>query len=224
MVEKSSKQLVLPPGLCRYVMFTRHGETDYNARDVVQGQSESQLSARGYDQVRCLGKGMSRMVMKQEIPPPGVVYSSDLDRATSTATHILDSLPRARYSTHANLRERNWGIWEGVVAKETPIVGNTMGVVDVPKGESLDEWTQRGIECIDNYILNVEHRVVVLNGHGGTNMLIMNLLLHGEPRKEMLGDNASMYAIQIKDGKTELKHENVTFYKPKGTLPARLKS
>ncbi|MGB0384198.1 MAG: histidine phosphatase family protein, partial [Ardenticatenaceae bacterium] len=59
----------------------RHGETDCNAKGIIQGQFDADLSVRGREQARRLGQRLA-------LVPPDVLYSSDLSRAHDTARAV----------------------------------------------------------------------------------------------------------------------------------------
>jgi broad specificity phosphatase PhoE len=92
--------------MIRRVVFIRHGETVDNARGVAQGWSDSELSARGIDQVTRLAQRVKQLA-------PTALYASTLMRARTTAERIAAAvdLPVRLLD---DLREMNCGEWEGV--------------------------------------------------------------------------------------------------------------
>jgi probable phosphoglycerate mutase len=83
------------------IVFIRHGPTEWNARGLIQGQSDIPLSAEGRDEVR----GWS-------VPPDFAGYewyASPLARARETAA----LLGAAACRFEPRLMEANWGDWEG---------------------------------------------------------------------------------------------------------------
>jgi broad specificity phosphatase PhoE len=65
------------------VYFVRHGETDYNAVNRIQGQINIPLNEAGLRQAECAGERLKSKHFD-------VIYSSDLDRAMVTAQKIAD--------------------------------------------------------------------------------------------------------------------------------------
>jgi len=61
--------------------FVRHGQSEGNSNGLLQGQSNTALSAEGRDQSRLAGLALSHIKFDQ-------IYSSDLDRAFDTASII----------------------------------------------------------------------------------------------------------------------------------------
>ncbi|HZD11310.1 MAG TPA: histidine phosphatase family protein, partial [Candidatus Binatia bacterium] len=84
---------------------TRHGETEWNAQDILQGQLDSPLTAKGRQQAHELGK------MLKDVPFDRVI-TSDLPRAERTAELAFVERQLA-IATSELLRERNWGIYDG---------------------------------------------------------------------------------------------------------------
>ena len=88
------------------VHFIRHGETEQNAQKVWQGHTDTPLNKKGLEQAKLLSERISSRV--------GKVYSSDLKRASQTAS-FLTSSPVLR----DNLREINVGDFTGMSVKDT---------------------------------------------------------------------------------------------------------
>jgi broad specificity phosphatase PhoE len=92
------------------ILLVRHGETDWNAEKRIQGQTNSSLNERGREQARALAEQLEG----QQID---AVYSSDLDRARETA-EILALRLDLPVVLDPDLRERNFGSWEGRTVDE----------------------------------------------------------------------------------------------------------
>lgn len=88
----------------------RHGETEWNAQGVWQGQKDSLLTERGVAQA-----GQLCAVMKER--HFDVLFSSDLLRTHHTA-QILNIDRQLAIQTSQALRERSGGVYEGRVATE----------------------------------------------------------------------------------------------------------
>ena len=109
------------------LLLCRHGETEANREHIIQGQSESDLTATGRAQAAALGQELCRRAGSGEGPPLALtVYSSDLRRARDTAAAAVDALVGAgvvpagalRLATDERLRERRLGALQGRTAKE----------------------------------------------------------------------------------------------------------
>lgn len=92
------------------LIIIRHGQTVWNRDMRFQGHGDSPLTARGRAEARAIGQRLLKM-------PFDALISSDLGRAKQTAAII------AGYTGHAvqidaRLRERHYGILEGLHIKE----------------------------------------------------------------------------------------------------------
>lgn len=98
------------------VLLLRHGETEANAAGVLQGQSESDLTARGRAQAAALAEALKeRFSSDPNYANLGHIVSSDLRRAADTAAAVASSLGLAVYKD-PRLRERRLGVFQGISA------------------------------------------------------------------------------------------------------------
>lgn len=92
------------------ITWIRHGESEWNARRVWQGHSESPLSALGKAQAESLSMRFQKAGYRFDR-----VYSSDLGRALETARLAL---PQAEIVVDPRLREIHFGALEGRTLEE----------------------------------------------------------------------------------------------------------
>jgi broad specificity phosphatase PhoE len=85
--------------------FLRHGETDWNAQGLSQGQVEVPLNANGRQQAK-------RSAEKLAGHGIAAVVCSPIGRAQETA-HIVSGVLQLPFSTEADLREASFGDQEG---------------------------------------------------------------------------------------------------------------
>jgi probable phosphoglycerate mutase len=90
------------------VCFVRHGETEANVTDRLQGQTDVPLNANGLAQAELIAGRL-----KDE--PFDVIYSSDLSRALVTAEKIASGRPVIQST---ELREWFFGDWQGMTLQE----------------------------------------------------------------------------------------------------------
>lgn len=83
----------------------RHGETDWNAKNLIQGQSDIPLNKNGKRQAKLLAKKFKKIKLT-------AVFSSDLVRAEKTAK-IIAAEHNLPVITNKALRERDFGDLEG---------------------------------------------------------------------------------------------------------------
>lgn len=87
------------------IYLTRHGETEWNEKKLIQGHSDIPLNKKGEIQAKDLSKKLSHIKF-------AAVFSSDLIRAKRTAEIIALEKKIAVKTTKA-LRERYFGRFEG---------------------------------------------------------------------------------------------------------------
>jgi len=92
------------------LVLIRHGQTDWNAQDRWQGQSDPPLNDTGREQARRAADFHSRYGF-------AALYSSDLQRAMETA-QICGTETGVPVIPEPRLREMNLGHWQGMRAAD----------------------------------------------------------------------------------------------------------
>jgi broad specificity phosphatase PhoE len=92
------------------LLLVRHGETDWNAVGRLQGHTDRPLSDFGRRQAR-------RLAEELEGEPFDAIYASDLARARETAEIVGERLGLPAVLS-PDLREKDWGTWEGLTSVE----------------------------------------------------------------------------------------------------------
>jgi broad specificity phosphatase PhoE len=92
------------------LLLVRHGETDWNADGRLQGHTDRPLTDYGRRQARKLAEEL-------EDEDLDAIYSSDLARARETA-EIVGARLGLPVVLDPDLREKDWGNWEGLTAVE----------------------------------------------------------------------------------------------------------
>jgi broad specificity phosphatase PhoE len=92
------------------LLLVRHGETDWNAEGRLQGHTDRPLSDYGRGQARRLAEELEGEELE-------AIYSSDLARARETAEIVGERLGLP-IALEPDLREKDWGTWEGLSAVE----------------------------------------------------------------------------------------------------------
>ncbi len=145
----------------------RHGETAFNAENRYQGHSDSPLTETGRQQVSSLGGRMAKMEFD-------ALISSDLGRAQETAS-IIAAYTGHAVETDSRLRERNYGVLEGLTVPE--IKAGHSEVLDhlaandpdyiIPEGESHRQHYQRNVACIEELLTGRPGGKLAMVVHGG---------------------------------------------------------
>jgi len=145
----------------------RHGETVSNAAKRYQGHSDSPLTETGRKQVSSLGRRMAKMDFD-------ALISSDLGRTQETAS-IIAGLTGHSVQTDSRLRERNYGVLEGLTVPEINVghseVLERLDANDpdymIPDGESHRQHYQRNVAAIEEIVSEKSGGRIALVVHGG---------------------------------------------------------
>ncbi len=148
------------------LLVIRHGETVWNRQNRFQGHGDSPLSRVGRDQARAVGARLKQISIDTMI-------CSDLGRAVETATIIADSTGHGIH-TDPRLRERSFGVLEGLTAEEIraghPDVFERLYADDPdyapPEGESLRQHYLRNISFLKEFIADCTDTAALVV-HGG---------------------------------------------------------
>ena len=117
--------------------FVRHGETQWNIEDKIQGHTDSPLTDLGLKQAQDLVEQLRGRDFKK-------VYTSDLPRAKTTAEIFAKELGLELEETEF-LRERNFGPYEGTSKENLSLLetleekGQDFGDVGVEINKSIVE-------------------------------------------------------------------------------------
>lgn len=89
------------------LIWVRHGESEWNAGGIWQGQADSPLTDRGHDQAQATARRLESLA-----PNPLLIARSDLDRVVQTAAPIEAALG-VPVLVDPRLRELDVGAWSG---------------------------------------------------------------------------------------------------------------
>ncbi len=159
------------------IYLARHGQTDDNARGVVQGSIDTPLNERGRDQARALAERVADLGI-------AAIWTSQLERAAETA-RIVGAALGIEPLVDARLAESFRGSWEGRALAEIERsepdawAGWKGGGADFrfPGGESLGEHQERALGVLADARRGPLPALVI--AHGGT---IRCALAAGDPR------------------------------------------
>ena len=181
------------------ILLIRHGETDWNATGRLQGHSDTPLNAVGREQAR-------RAARRLASEPVRALYSSDLARSIETATIIGRALG-LRVTTSPQLRERRYGVWEGLTSAEIQarypeqFAKWRARSTDFapPQGETITQLLTRAFTELQTIARRHAGEVVVVITHGGLCYVLLNHILgsvNGD-RREFTFGNASIHTLEM---------------------------
>ena len=145
----------------------RHGQTVGNTKNIYQGQMDTSLTSLGREQAKFVGKRINQI-------QPDNIYSSDLGRSFDTATIACMGIDK-EITLHKGLRERHFGIFQGVQFKEAErqypeIYAGYRGQDPdfiIPEGETWREFINRISNTIKEIAEDNYGKTITLFTHGG---------------------------------------------------------
>jgi probable phosphoglycerate mutase len=180
------------------LVLVRHGETDWNRQERIQGHIDIPLNGRGQWQAQQAAQALAGQQIER-------LYSSDLLRAQTTAEMIGDVCGCA-VEADSRLREKGFGAWEGLTfaeIKKRDAAGYARWREDpslyTPAGgEGLNETAERVVQAWRE-IEESTAETVALVSHGGTLRILLRYLLGLAPDSywEIKLGNASLSYLQI---------------------------
>lgn len=161
----------------------RHGETEDNVRQIMQGQTQGELTEHGREQARQVA---DRLASK----PIDAIVSSDLQRAVQTAEIIAEphGLPINQTTL---LRERDWG---GFTGRFIPDLKDEVWPEDI---ESLDCLLERAQRFLDYITTNYANLTVIAVGHGIINKAVLAVYAHCGMREVQRMMNAEVRELHL---------------------------
>ncbi len=159
----------------------RHGETEGGEIRRYKGTIDVPLSEKGVKQMENVAEYLIRITGHElEGTKLKAIYTSNLSRAIKSADIIAES-----YSLKPvivpELRERNFGIWEGLSFEEIKDgypeefeawTGNPLKFSPIG-GESTLDVRERVVKVLDEIIGNHNGKHIAIISHGGVNRIIL---------------------------------------------------
>ena len=153
----------------------RHGETQENRDQIIQGHQPGQLTERGRRQVRDLSLKLIRYGRFDQI------ISSDLERAKETANLISKEILPCKIAHEKQWRERCDGCLEGkaVYHLKRLLVENKRDIreVRIPDGENYEDFELRITDCYRKLIAGKLDQNIVVVTHAGVMQVIWVTIL-----------------------------------------------
>jgi probable phosphoglycerate mutase len=151
------------------IYITRHGETEWNTQRRFQGQHDSPLTERGIMQVNLLSEYLQKI-------PITAIYASSCNRAVVTA-NIINSNKNLPLCVCDELREINFGVWEGMSTAEVKdkypddfqkYFYSPDKYIPNNGGETFDEVRLRLLKKIEEIVSAHPNETVLIVTHGNT--------------------------------------------------------
>ena len=156
-------------------LLIRHGQTQWNVLDLIQGQTDIPLNEYGKYQADLLSK-----ILMDKHSDIDLIYSSDLLRALGTAERLSQEL-KLSISKSSSLRELHFGIAQGMTAQvmqeiygrdsleldnKYPKRKDRWKVTEIPGGETYSECMQRFRSFLEKLGKQEEGKKIAVFTHG----------------------------------------------------------
>lgn len=164
-----------------YLVFVRHGQSEWNALGLWTGQEDVPLTEQGRQEARKAAEGLKDIALHK-------AYTSKLSRAQETLREIKEALGHTEIDTeeHEALNERHYGEY---TAKNKWEIKETIGDEaftklrrnwdhPVPGGETLKDVHARALPYYEERILQdlKDGKNVIVSAHGNTLRALMKHL------------------------------------------------
>jgi len=157
------------------VVLVRHGETDWNRDERMQGWAPSTLTDRGREQARALGDHLATRYEFDRL------VSSDLRRTRETTALLCERGVSPAPTFERAWRERDLGVYQGLTKTELfgryPQFAATTGVSavkEVPEnGESLLAARERVLDGWRQLLADAAGETALVVTHGGPIYLLL---------------------------------------------------
>jgi probable phosphoglycerate mutase len=151
------------------VLLWRHGQTEYNADNRIQGQLDVALSALGRAQAAEVAPRLAAL-------EPDALFSSDLVRAVDTMAPLV-ALTGKPVTYDERVRERHFGLFQGHTTAELAdlypaelAAWRAGDQVDEVGMEPRDVVAKRVASALHDYLASAPGGTIVVATHGGAAM------------------------------------------------------
>ena len=172
----------------RIIVLVRHGQSEFNFRNLYTGRRDPELTAQGVEEARAAGRKLGESGYRFDI-----AFTSEFRRAQHTLELILSELGQSNLTVVRNgaLNERDYGVLTGLDRQEAT---DRFGKINLrawrrsfdaapPEGESLRETVRRVTGFYDRAILPLvlEGGRILVSAHSNSlRALIMAIEKLGE--------------------------------------------
>lgn len=197
----------LAPNYCT-IYLARHGETEWNVQQRIQGHQDSPLTKNGKRQARQLSRSLRHLKFDH-------IFASDLPRAHQTAAAVARDQKLAVLTTTA-IRERAFGQHEGRPEAEYRAIMrrqfeqfNQLSAADknifkfAPDIESIDEVVSRTITFLREIAVASPGKNVLAVTHGGVIRMILIHLGFGSHEELAAGTVANTAWVKLHSDGTD---------------------
>ncbi len=191
----------------------RHGETEGSEIKRYKGSIDVPMSEKGIEQIKGTSAFIQNMIQDKKNHESCIVHSassklsavycSPLSRALKSA-EIIAGPHGLKPIVIEGLRERSFGIWEGMTFTEIKEkypqefeawAGNPLRYSPID-GESTLEVRDRAVKAVDNLLSNHNSEHIAIVAHGGVNRIILCHIM-GIPLENIFRIEQDFAAVNI---------------------------
>lgn len=155
------------------IILIRHGEVTWNKQACYTGWTDLPLTEKGVEQARRIADHLAS-------EPVSAVFSSDLERSLRTA-EIIASPHGINPVSDKDLRELNYGVWEGIAEVDLPLKYPDLyaewktnpSQVPTPNGESFGQLFTRMSGAIARIMAEYPDGTVAVISHKSANRVML---------------------------------------------------
>ncbi len=202
------------------IILVRHGETEWNVREVFRGRIDIELNQTGIKQAELLAEFLSKRKLD-------AIYSSPLQRAVKTA-EIIAGYHKLPVEIAPGLIDFDYGKWQGLPHQEVKDKYKELYAewisrpekVKIPAGESLNDVRKRAMRVVSEVITTYEGTVVLVAHRVVNKVLICALLeLDNSHFWNIRQDTCGITTFTYEKGRFILtEHNNTSFLTQKTPL------
>ena len=171
------------------ITLARHGETQENVDNTIQGQLPGALTEDGIKQAQNLGE----LLRSDRFD---AIVSSDLARCIDTARYVTIHHPEVYFSVSQELRERSFGDYQGRPAKDVDWGPSYESFYTARPGggESIQQLANRVRVFVNELLAAKSRQHVLLVTHGGP-MMVIKSAVEAVPLEEVYKEKVDSCAV-----------------------------
>lgn len=168
------------------LIIARHGATEWNQAERLQGNIDIPLSLVGQAEAQALAEQLAHF-------PIDYIYASGLQRTQATAAPLAQRLQQS-VVIDARLNEFDWGIFKGIPRPERdqhPVLGplwlevqQNIRTTSQHQGELFIDFEQRIQMVLNDLVQKHSDQTVAIISHGAVKRMMLSLM-GGLPYEEM---------------------------------------